>query len=558
MRWLSAFLSAVLTATLVIAVPSAATEVPDEQARVITPDGFGWQGAWWTDNDLISDWPSQVQGHSDPSRPGEYSVCANAQDPKCAEGYTSLIGRAYLEPCSATATLYCIEGLTAFKTDETVEASFTEYAPAVAPGGGTPEVTELNIPRGGSQSVWSIPGATHAGGTDQYIISVSQVYFADRKTSAEPWTRANLTELWVRLVPVTKVESPIARVNSISELGGGTYSSVTSGCFATDVNICWLPWAFPDDTSFSVSVRFATVFSGWLHGRLADPSIDVKVESPTRTVVSFKGSPVRVPTLNAWARFNDLPSGLQERYRDNPGCCGGPYGAPPDERQTWSMPMRDSSPDQSFQDFIRWLPIMKDTATTNPMRWTVRTLSWRETTSGPNNCYNVSGRLNGIVTTNATVYSPGPPLFSEETQTLDYVVASPHFDPRGEKNVGSYSLQLRSDVARCLYGFSNAPIRASISIVTDQGEQRVATEVVSEVGGWLYLTARGFTYSSPTLRVRLSQPAPTPTPTATATPNPVVPVKVVKVVKAPKKVTCVKGKVVKTFTPTCPKGWRKR
>ena len=64
---------------------------------------------------------------------------------------------------------------------------------------------------------------------------------------------------------------------------------------------------------------------------------------------------------------------------------------------------------------------------------------------------------------------------------------------------------MRSDVARCVYGFTNAPIKGSISIISDKGEQKVATESVNEIKGWVSLSANGFTYSSPTIRVNLSQ-----------------------------------------------------
>ena len=60
----------------------------------------------------------------------------------------------------------------------------------------------------------------------------------------------------------------------------------------------------------------------------------------------------------------------------------------------------------------------------------------------------------------------------------------------------------------------------------------------------------GFTFSSPTIQVKLSQEAPAPTPTASPAP-------------ATKKltITCVKGKTTKSVTgvkPVCPTGYKKR
>jgi hypothetical protein len=115
---------------------------------------------------------------------------------------------------------------------------------------------------------------------------------------------------------------------------------------------------------------------------------------------------------------------------------------------------------------------------------------------------------------------------------------------------------MRSDVARCVYGFTAAPIRATLSIVNDEGNQKVATEILGEKNGWLYLSAGGFTYSSPTIKVKLEQdaPAPTATPTPTATAE-------VKVATKKITITCIKGKTTKKVTalkPKCPTGYKKK
>jgi hypothetical protein len=97
---------------------------------------------------------------------------------------------------------------------------------------------------------------------------------------------------------------------------------------------------------------------------------------------------------------------------------------------------------------------------------------------------------------------------------------------------------VRSDVARCLYGFSKAPLSATIS-VTGGADKTVATTVVSEKNGWLKLAAYGFTFSDKTIKVKITQP---------------------KVVKKTT-ITCVKGKVTKKVTaagPKCPTGYKKK
>jgi hypothetical protein len=157
-------------------------------------------------------------------------------------------------------------------------------------------------------------------------------------------------------------------------------------------------------------------------------------------------------------------------------------------------------------------------------------------------------------------YDGTAPKFQDGT--LNYRVTGLHYGPDGKSlNLGTYDLLLRSDAARCLYGFSNAPISASVSITSGDGAQNVATTVVTEKDGWLKLQAAGFTFSEKTIRLKLDQAKTeavvTPAPAATPSPIAVAP-------SAPaKKITiqCVKGKTVKKVTavkPKCPSGYKKR
>jgi hypothetical protein len=217
-----------------------------------------------------------------------------------------------------------------------------------------------------------------------------------------------------------------------------------------------------------------------------------------------------------------------------------------------------------------WLPYVDDAATALLGTWSMRTLDGGEA-RGASQCFTDGSRgITGIVTTNATQYSAGPPVFNKEEGTLEYKVAAPHYTPKKDKKeefLGSYDLLMRSDVARCVYGFTNAPIKASLSIVNNGENRQVATENLGERNGWVFLSAAGFTFSDPTIKVKLTQdPPPQPTPTATPTPSPTaspiaspVTQPVVQPKKEAKKVTCQKGTTTKKFSAAkCPKGWKKR
>ena len=89
------------------------------------------------------------------------------------------------------------------------------------------------------------------------------------------------------------------------------------------------------------------------------------------------------------------------------------------------------------------------------------------------------GDVVGVVSTNAMGYDSNAPAFKDGF--LNYRVTGLHFQSDGlTPNLGTYDLVLRSDAARCLYGFSDAPISATVEIAGADGTQNVATTVVSE------------------------------------------------------------------------------
>ena len=125
---------------------------------------------------------------------------------------------------------------------------------------------------------------------------------------------------------------------------------------------------------------------------------------------------------------------------------------------------------------------------------------------------------------------------------------------------------INSKLARCIYGFSSAPIGATVSVVASDGTNRVATTVVSQDSKFLRLSANGFEFSDPTVQVKITQAEvkPTPSPTETQTSTPVsTPTPQVTNVAKPKTttITCIKGKTTKKVTavnPKCPSGYKKK
>jgi hypothetical protein len=278
-----------------------------------------------------------------------------------------------------------------------------------------------------------------------------------------------------------------------------------------------------------------------------------------RQIFSVEGGPVSVPVLSAWVKNSEMPKGLYD-YLYAMNDWGGNFvyddklGKGRDSVQL--LQAFDQYDTKGFKEYLWWLEVAKDKAIGSKSVWIARTLSQQEIfSSGTSACLSNNTNLTGMVTTNANMYVSAPPTFNESTQSLDYKVSSPHFDANGKDNVGNYNLVLSSEAARCLYKFSKAPISATISIVSSDGTAQVATTTVNEKNGWLYLSANGFTFSAPTVRVKLTQEAEKPVVVATPTP------KAKPAVAKKTTITCVKGKTSKKVTavkPVCPTGYKKK
>jgi hypothetical protein len=142
-----------------------------------------------------------------------------------------------------------------------------------------------------------------------------------------------------------------------------------------------------------------------------------------------------------------------------------------------------------------------DTAKATETLWYLGSIA---NTPALSRCAPTAGQFIGLVTTNAMAFDGGVPKF--ESGFFSYNLAGLHLAPDGKtENLGSYDLSIQSDVARCLYGFSKAPISATITVTGSTGEQKVAITQVSEKAGWLSLSAKGFTFSENQIRVQLRQ-----------------------------------------------------
>ena len=506
---------------------------------------------------------STIFGQGDPNNQETWLLCDTINDQVCTDA-TGIAGYVNWDTCTEASTVACVAGVWAVDSaGNKTQGQRVKNVPENDPRYKMKENASVNLPdSNGLGTVWKIPGVINSAGKDTYFVAV-QNFVGSPKPAGTPIinTKLFLGSLNAGIFPVEEVTGNFSLREIVSRNGqkaswvngwnGNGYAPDGSRCASTDLTICEAIREFPSGYRFGLTLRMGTKLAGWYHGRLFLPSIDTK-DWKTGQEISVEAEPVKVPTLDFSVPSAEIPKKAQDIiYADR-------YWSKTGDGIREARINDPAFANQMVDLVSAFAPSYKDKATSTNSYWAFKAMNYGQNSADVQKCSDSTGNMAGLVTTNSLSYSPGPPTFDKTTQSLVYKVASPHFEANGSVASGSYDLSLRSDIARCLYGFSSAPIKAEISITSDDGEKKVATTIVNEKNGWLYLSAKGFTFSSPTINVKLSQekvvvPTPTPTPSAVASVAPVA--------KKSVTITCVKGKTTKKVSgesPKCPTGYKKK
>ena len=568
------FLITLISITFSVLTPAFSDVQEDEQW--LTPNRYepGFQGIIVSDSVISFQNYSLMTAISNKPVSNSVYLCSSTTSVNC-DSAPSFKYNAVLGACDGIRKIDCISGFQSKDySGKIAEATFdSEVNPDhINRYQGDPS---LKIPDGAEPSVWNLASAPHAGGI-QYAV-ISGLNGGTNRLSPTP-----PNDFYAYIFPVEKVTTGFIGTNQDGfsftypqciQKSPGDQGQARTGCRGTfDSGVgnpirkcvlmiengpdCYVQRPFPANFSYTLNFKLKEDLKGWLHGRLLDPAISISKNPGTGTNISITAKPMNVPIFYYGDKYQNLPQDLKDAYATRPNLSGGgsygriccEYNPDPNLRNSTSTPW--SFGEDSIDEMKKWLKVAGDKSVASPSMWSVRTLS-STSISSATSCFANGDGLKGLVTTNATTYSDGPPKFIDNE--LQYRVASPHFSSTGVENRGTYNLLIRSDVAKCLYGFSDKPIQATVMVTKSDGETfNVATELISMVDGWLKLSAKNFTFSDPTIRIKLTQDA------ANETPSAVSQVKV-----APKKIsiTCVKGlkkKVVTGTTPVCPSGFKKK
>ncbi len=533
-----------------LAFPASSADVPDEQylftfktvfPTLKAPDN--WFGVWFSDK---PNYPS-IPVLTGTTSSGKTETCNSIDQSNCKE-INSFSYVANYPFCSAIYTTDCIDEVFAVDNNgKKISSTNLEYLPK------NPSLQNIKSnyhPGGSSKEIFDLQGVTHKGGSTKYAIEVMMMgsfTINDRKVENSGGSYSDAS-FYVNITPVD-MKSGTYELVAANGQSFTQPSKFDRNCVVLDIDRCGMAQGFPSGYKFGASIRMATRIYGWLQGRVQDAEFQSQ-DVPGGKKITVTGYPMTVPSISGGGSYaSALTPNLQQIYRSdferNPYPFFDNYTA---DRGTAAL--------KAFSD---WAPVLGEKATVMPTVWSFRNIKKDEFVvaglqAGRCIVSAMKSGIGGMVSTNATVYSSGPPAFNETTQSLDYKVAAPHFTSKGDVFRGYYNLKITAETARCIYNFKPIPMQATISVVSDAGEKVVGTTIVKSDDEWVELTAANFEFSSPTLRVKFSNNVSKPEPIISPSASPVAIVKKTTI-------TCVKAKLSKKISgvnPKCPTGYKKK
>lgn len=387
--------------------------------------------------------------------------------------------------CESEAEDWCISSVRLYRQGE--PAIPAKFVRSVA-GNRTPAVPSHNIPAGGTTSIWAADEASDLNGLQVAVYGSGMFRNTpkfDPKTQ-EQTLSFKLTEFSLSVDPFISVSRPFQARTEFFEgpsasPGIGNWPKPTQDCLWEEGFECGEKIDHPKDLRIGISVRSKYEIGEFFNGRLSDPNLSVERQGKF-TFIEVDANPVTVPQVGF---VYEETAAISEKL-----------GTQNSSARFFTRPFYDNA----IKSLDVFRELAKDTASAENTFWRLSSIG----TGGGNPCYAKYG-LAGMVFTNATAFGGmSPPELKDGY--LSYEVAGMHYLSDGQTEFeGTYDLLLRSEVARCLYGYSKAPVSANVTVVGTSGEQKVASTVVSEKDGWLKLAAYGFTFSENQVKVRLSQ-----------------------------------------------------
>lgn len=439
---------------------------------------------------------------------GGWYTCQSYDDPGCAG--QPIRFAVTLPPCTEAITSGCVRGVGFSRNGQEVDATF---ARTLDFSGAIPTVEEYSwkagheseasrvrvvpvadfagrpaegLPPGGRSSLWEVPGVTDADSDFMLVdAAISGLRTADGTVIYQSFQ--------ARVAPVVK-QGGLEGIAWGMRFAPAIKETVTPGvawdfhtsyqgdarCMAFETGACLRVANMPEDLRVSLDLALDKRISGWLHGRLSSPVVDVEGLDEFTNLVTVEAGSALVPAMMQDVASDSLP-GWAGR-----GAIGSSRG--------WNFDPKAGF----FGEFVELVPLLKQVSTAEYRVWSFTSIV-NEGDLHP--CLADRGRLMGLVTTNALFYGAQPPTLRDSA--LRFQVAGLHRISQGTLTRGTYDLVMRADAARCIYDLTGVPMVAQVSVTTEGGAEQVASTSASEADGWLRISARNFTFSAPTVSAHL-------------------------------------------------------
>jgi hypothetical protein len=417
------------------------------------------------------------------------------------DGGTSAVAQVVYPICSDKILESCIEAVV-IGNDTTVmsDLSFARYShevPTIVSG------EFPGLPAGGSVPIFSLPSA-FGDGVNFLAAQVTARYSYSKKTG-----RFQQDTLHALLVPIsfrTASRSCQPEWKTFPPFDGDPSQksrSLFTECYSIDAlftngSISAYPENFAEGTRIELKIRISKSVGGWFSGQFGDVDATLKSISSDQNLLSISANVAKVPQLKVVIPEDEIkPDGIKlgdrSVYEDREATKNGVFGG-------YTFPPGGEG---AVNAVLALREIAGDKASAENVLWSFQSANrWMGT-----KCKDAFSGITGIIATNAMAYDGYQPKFADGA--FDFKVAGMHYNSDGSVAVGSYDLLIRSEFARCLYGFKKAPIYGTVSVLDENGIPVVATTTVSEANGFVKLTAKGFGFSEKKIIGKLTQRKPT-------------------------------------------------
>ena len=534
-------------------------------------------------------WPTRMSGGQ--AFRGVFPACTSTETRDCIKsvGYQDAQSRwieGKLESCfPVDEDFETLPGKTSFK--------ITENSYSVNP------TIDSVLPKSARSSIWTFPGIEHSGG-EKFLVT-----FTIFRSGNDKELKYSTAPTDISIVPISDSKRTISKAELDERMPYlalvGEPDSRTR-CYYDPTKLekyCTQREEFTMFAPIRIIVNLKAhqdIFRiiDWFTARNLNTEISIKKVEDGSSDITFQGTPIainsaesfRAATLenyvlgrkiwNTTYASTQLPGIKPFEFDLNQTRCFNPKPSnvnPVENCNNFSdmtlhhqMSSEDPSGYYIWRELERYFPITPK----NPVTvWNFRTMNplgqdYLDLTK-------CSSRIepSGILSSNATLLVPSPPKWNKENDSLDYNLASTHFDASGKVVTGFYELRVSVTVAKCLWGndLSQAKAQVRIFSASENAVQSVEVSTLQIKDGYVSFKASGFHYSANEVQLKIigarkiESSGTIPSNNSAKSGVSVAPLPTSSPFNTKRTIVCIKGKLIKKVTavsPKCPSGYKKK